>query len=71
MTFVQWYIEDMKSEGISTNKSHVKKVLKCYTDAIMEDGRHSGDCTKESHPCMLCGLEILLNEYYKYFKLNK
>lgn len=28
---------------------------------------HSGDCTKENIPCLLCVIEIYLKEYREYY----
>lgn len=27
---------------------------------------HSGDCTNESHPCLICSYERILSDYREY-----
>jgi hypothetical protein len=37
-----------------------------FISDLAASGKHKGDCTKESQPCSLCLLELLLEDYRKY-----
>lgn len=47
-----------------------KQLLKNLLYRI-ENTKHAGDCTSESHSCPLCYLKLLLSEYEEYYFHNK
>jgi hypothetical protein len=60
MTFKEWIIST--EDGVDI------EWVNNFLNDLIHTSYHSGDCTKESHPCSLCTLEVLLKEYYEYQK---
>jgi len=61
----EWY--DREYDDIIAN-------VRLFIRSLLEDKKpiHSGDCTKDSCPCVLCNLESILSEYREYYlKENK
>ncbi len=62
MTFVEWLQDGGGGYYLKCNK----EIVELYTDYLINNGTHEGDCT--SYSCRLCILERWLSEYHKYFK---
>lgn len=39
-----------------------------FLHELLTSPTHSGDCTGENHPCNLCVLESILDDYFEYCK---
>lgn len=47
------------------------KKAKEFAYDLLNSNKHSGDCTKEPHTCLLCLLSTYIDDYYKYVKEQK
>ena len=68
LTLTEFIFQQYQGDGYDTIEE-VKEDL----HQLLDSNIHDGDCTKRSHTCLLCLLEIYLDEYWKYCKteLNK
>ncbi len=48
------------------NLEWAKDAISNWSESILKNPIHQGDCTKESQPCNLCVLEMTLKEYHDY-----
>ena len=68
-TFIEWMIERRFIEDDDVvDEKWVKDVIDGYSKELKEHGLHQGDCTQESQPCLMCHMEMDLQEYYDYIK---
>jgi len=65
-SLIEWHADQEKMDV-----EEAKQFIQTLMNLIITEPYHEGDCTSQSRPCNMCVLEIILSDYYKYFKKEK
>lgn len=64
--FNEWLKEYFEKENIFYSIEEIDQMILEFTNHLILDGKHYGDCTNQNVSCKICDFEDLLSRYYNY-----